>query len=81
MGCDHGGWGETGTCLEIGLRGSSVIVTWSYAWNGNITFLIPIALSMGLLLDVCLTLPPGVKLMETRLMRRNSHGSISYFMT
>ena len=61
-------------------RAPDIIVTHSYAWNGNITFLIPIILSKGLLLDVWPTLPLKAWLKETKLMRRNSCSSISYCM-
>ena len=58
-GCDHRGWERVpGACLDVRARDSGAIVTFPYPWNGNITFLIPITLSKGLLWDVWLSPPP-----------------------
>ena len=38
------------------------------------------ALSKDILLDIWLTLAPKAWLRETKLKRRNGHGSISYFV-
>ena len=75
-----GGWErETGACLDVGARDSSIIATCSYTWNGSIAFF-PITLLKCLILDVWLTLPPRTQLKETNFVRRNGCGSISYFM-
>ena len=65
--------------FDVGATDCGIIVAHSYAWNGNVTFLILITWLKGLLLDVWPTLPPEASLKETELMRRNSCGSISYF--
>ena len=57
-----GGWArETGACLDVGVRDSGVIVTFSYTWNRNAVFLFLITWLKGLLLDVWPTPPqrPG----------------------
>ena len=49
-----GGWARrTSACLDVGARDFGVFATGSYAWNGNIASLMPIAWSKGLPWDIC----------------------------
>ena len=66
--------------LDVGVRDSGIIATFSYTENGNVAFLILNAWSKGLPLDIWLPMFPSAWLKETEFMGKKGHGNISYFV-